>query len=137
MAQTWIDFAFVREHADFATILSRYGIGHAQNQNQVTVLCPFHDDRRPSLSVNLEGKLFHCFACQAKGDILDFVANIEAVSLIEAAGIVAQCCGIPTEGQSPSRHHSAVKTAVQPMVDRRRGFRNPRLPAGWRRNRGR
>jgi DNA primase len=106
MAEPWINFAFIREHADFATILARYDIAHAQNHNQVNVLCPFHDDRQPSLSVNLEAKLFHCFACQAKGDILNFVARIEAVSLIEAAGMVARCCGIPTDDQLPARRGS-------------------------------
>jgi len=129
MAEPWINFAFIREHADFATMLARYAIAHAQNQNQVLALCPFHDDRQPSLSVNLEGKLFHCFACQAKGDILDFVARIEAVSLIEAAGMVAQCCGIPTEGQLPAQH-GPVKMPVKAVVGRRRRFRGPSVQNG-------
>ncbi len=80
MVKPWMDFAFTRERADFATILARYDIATARLRGQVSVLCPFHDDRRPSLSVNLDRKLFHCFACQAKGDILDFVAKIEEVS---------------------------------------------------------
>ena len=98
MAEPWMDFALIRERADFATILARYDIAQARLQGQISVLCPFHDDRRPSLSVNLDRKLFHCFACPAKGDILDFVARIEQVSLPEAADIVARCCGIPLEG---------------------------------------
>jgi len=105
-----MDFAFIRERADFAAILARYGIASASRQGQISVLCPFHDDRRPSLSVNLDRKLFHCFACQAKGDILDFVARIEQVSLPEAAGIVARCCGIPMEGQLPD-YRPPPKTA--------------------------
>ncbi len=81
MAGPWMDFALIRERADFTTILAHYGIAPACLQGQISVLCPFHDDRQPSLSVNLERKLFHCFACQAKGDIFDFVAKIERVSL--------------------------------------------------------
>jgi DNA primase len=99
MAEPWMDFVLIRERADFATILARYDIALARLQGQISVLCPFHDDRRPSLSVNLDRKLFHCFACQAKGDILDFVARIERISLPEAAGVVARCCDIPLEGQ--------------------------------------
>jgi DNA primase len=110
MAEPWTDFALIRERADFAIILARYDIVLARLQGQISVLCPFHDDRRPSLSVNLERKLFHCFACQAKGDILDFVAKIEQVSLPEAAGIVARCCGIPLEGQLPN-YRPPPKTA--------------------------
>jgi DNA primase len=102
MAEMWVDFALIRERADFATILARYDIAPSNLQGQITVLCPFHDDRQPSLSINLDRKLFHCFACQAKGDILDFVARIEDVSLPDAARIVARYCGIPVEGYSPA-----------------------------------
>ncbi|MFT5488357.1 MAG: DNA primase [Alphaproteobacteria bacterium] len=100
MAEMWVDFALIRERADFATILARYDIVPSNLQGQITVLCPFHDDRQPSLSINLDRKLFHCFACQAKGDILDFVAKIEDISLPDAARIVAHCCGITVEGKS-------------------------------------
>jgi DNA primase len=105
-----MDFALIRERAEFATILARYDIAPARLQGQISVLCPFHDDRQPSLSVNLERKVFHCFACQAKGDILDFVARIEQVSLPDAARIVARCCGIPLEGQL-SAYRRPPKTA--------------------------
>lgn len=104
MAGPWMDFALIRERADFATILARYDIVPARLQGQISLLCPFHDDRQPSLSVNLDRKLFHCFACQAKGDILDFVARIEQLSLPDAARIVARCCGLPLE-----RHMSACR----------------------------
>ena len=99
MAESWVDFALIRERAEFTAILARYDIAQASHQGQISVLCPFHDDRKPSLSVNLDRKLFHCFACQAKGDIFDFVARIERVSLPDAARIVAECCGIALEGQ--------------------------------------
>jgi DNA primase len=107
MARPWMDFAYIREHADFATVLAHYSIAHAPGQNQVSVLCPFHDDRRPSLSINLEAKIFHCFACQAKGDILDFVTMIEKISLPDAARIIAQCCMIPLDGQSSTNTRPA------------------------------
>ena len=35
-------------------------------------LCCFHDDHRPSLSVNVETGGFHCFACDARGDLVAF-----------------------------------------------------------------
>ena len=99
MAKPWMDFALVREQSDFVIILARYEIAHARQRDQVSMLCPFHDDRQPSLSVSLERKVFHCFACQAKGDILDFVAMMEKVPIPEAARIVAKCCGIPLDGR--------------------------------------
>jgi len=100
MSELRVEFALIRERADFATILARYDIAPPNLQGQISVLCPFHDDRQPSLSINLDRKLFHCFACQAKGDIFDFVARIEDVSLTDAARIVVRCCGILVGDQS-------------------------------------
>jgi|GEM_PF-5570181 len=47
-------------------------------------LCPFHDDRRPSLSVNEEKGVFLCRACGATGDIFDFVMRLDGVSFSDA-----------------------------------------------------
>jgi len=127
MAGPWMDFALIREQSDFATILARYDIAPACLQGQGSVLCPFHDDRRPSLSVNLERKVFYCFACQAKGDILEFVALIEKVSLPDAARIVARCCGIALDGplsthcrppETPEDRHKESFVQGQSQKDR-------------------
>jgi hypothetical protein len=34
---------------------------------QITILCPWHNDRNPSLSINLTKGMYHCFACGKKG----------------------------------------------------------------------
>jgi hypothetical protein len=49
-----------------------------------TGLCPFHADKAPSFSVN-EGKgLFHCFGCGAKGDVIDFIRQLDGIEFREA-----------------------------------------------------
>ncbi len=40
-------------------------------------------------------KVFHCFACDAKGDVLTFVARLECLPVREAAAMVARNCSIP------------------------------------------
>jgi DNA primase len=37
------------------------------------IICPFHEDHRPSCHVDLESGRFHCFACEAKGNAFNFV----------------------------------------------------------------
>lgn len=46
------------------------------------VCCPFHDDRHPSMKVD---RRFHCFACQADGDVIDFTSRLFGLSSKEAA----------------------------------------------------
>jgi hypothetical protein len=51
---------------------------------EFTGLCPFHADKNPSLSVNEDKGLFHCFACGASGDVIRFVELIENITFKEA-----------------------------------------------------
>jgi DNA primase len=50
--------------------------------------CPFHADKTPSLSVNEDRGVFHCFGCGASGDVIRFIELIEGVSFKEALSIL-------------------------------------------------
>ena len=46
-------------------------------------LCPFHDDKTPSLVITPKTNLWHCLgACQAGGSVIDWVMKVEGVSAI-------------------------------------------------------
>jgi DNA primase len=52
-------------------------------------LCPFHDDREPSLVISPEKNLWHCLgACQAGGSVIDWVMRAEGVSFRHAAELL-------------------------------------------------
>ncbi len=57
-------------------------------------LCPFHDERTPSFSVNVDDKLFHCFGCGEGGDLIRFVELTEGVDFPEAVQLLADRAGI-------------------------------------------
>ena len=57
--------------------------------------CPFHNDRHPSLKLNEE--YFFCFGCGAKGDVIDFAAQMFDLSSYEAAQRLAADFGISTQ----------------------------------------
>ena len=54
-------------------------------------VCPFHNDKNPSMKVD---KRFHCFACQADGDAVDFVSRLFGLPSKEAAMKIADDFGI-------------------------------------------
>ena len=95
MPKLWIDFTALRSRAHFEPVLAHYGLKPIGRGAQQTILCPFHDETKPSCKVNLEKKAFHCFACGAKGNVLDFVARMEDASLTDAARKLAEICAIP------------------------------------------
>ncbi len=58
-------------------------------------LCPFHDDKTPSLHINHTKGLYHCFACGASGDTIRFVMEYERLSFYEAVQKLAAMFNIP------------------------------------------
>ncbi len=63
-------------------------------------LCPFHDERTPSFSVNAEEKLFYCFGCQAKGDAIGFAEQAEGLDFPEAVEMLAERYGVKLEREN-------------------------------------
>src|SRR5919204_2122264 len=59
-----------------------------------TGLCPFHDERTPSFSVNAEHRLYHCFGCGASGDAIGFVQATEGLDFKEALEYLADRYGV-------------------------------------------
>ena len=115
MPQPYIDFAFVKEHASFAHVLEHYGLQIVGRGAQRAVLCPFHRETKPSCKVHLEKRVFHCFGCEASGNLLDFVAKLEECDLRDAAIKIAEICDIAT---APPREH-ADKPAHKPQDEQR------------------
>ena len=100
-----IDFDDLKARSDFRTVLVHYGLTIAGSGEQAKVLCPFHDDERPSCSVNLAKGLWHCFRGCGAGNVLDFVHRMETrdgatVSLRQAAERLAAISGVNLSGAS-------------------------------------
>lgn len=57
-------------------------------------LCPFHDDSKPSMYVVPHKQIYHCFACGAGGNALDFVMNYHAMGFVEALKHLAERAGV-------------------------------------------
>jgi DNA primase len=57
-------------------------------------LCPFHDERTPSFSVNPDRKVYYCFGCGAHGDAIAFVRETEALDFQAAVEFLAERYGV-------------------------------------------
>ncbi|CAM9170725.1 unnamed protein product [Ascophyllum nodosum] len=56
--------------------------------------CPFHDDRTPSFSVDDSRGSYHCFGCGARGDVIQFVMQMEGLGFREAVRELAEEAGV-------------------------------------------
>ena len=102
-------FEVVKQTVTTRQAAEMYGIRVSRNGMAV---CPFHNDRNPSMKVD---NRFHCFACQADGDAVDFVSRLFGLPSKEAAMKLANDFGISYDGrQRPSiRPHIREPTAEQ------------------------
>lgn len=53
-------------------------------------LCPFHNEKIPSFTINEKKQFYYCFGCNANGNIIDFLINFEKINFIEAIEYLAQ-----------------------------------------------
>lgn len=73
--------------------------------------CPFHDEKTPSFSVNIEKQLYHCFGCGASGDAIEYLRNKRGMSFQDAK----RTLGIENR-QSPVRAHINKAQLVRTRV---------------------
>ena len=58
-------------------------------------LCPFHQDKRASFSINDAKRFYHCFGCGAHGDAIDFAERVYRLSFKDAVELLAHETGFP------------------------------------------
>ena len=100
-----------REAAElYGVEVNRYGMA----------LCPFHNDRHPSLYVADDH--YHCFACGEHGDVIDFVSKLFQLSLYDAARKLAADFHLSPD-KPPSAaalHAKRIRTEAQQLMENER-----------------
>lgn len=76
-------------------------------------LCPFHNEKTPSFTVNEEKGFYHCFGCGAHGDIIKFAMETEGVSFPEAIERLADEAGLALPAEKPGDRQEAAKRKGQ------------------------
>jgi DNA primase len=80
---TWVDFKEVKDRLSFKDLLAFYNARLKTKGDKATGFCPLPTHkgkgRSPSFSVNLTQKIWQCFGCGAKGNILDFAVRMEGL----------------------------------------------------------
>ena len=79
----------LKEEVSVQRLAEAMGIGLKRHGADLIGLCPFHDDREPSLVISPQKNLWHCLgACQTGGSVIDWVMKAEGVSFRHAAELL-------------------------------------------------
>src|SRR5205085_4839092 len=96
-------------------------------------LCPFHNEKTPSFTVNDKKGFFYCFGCHEKGDAVGFVMKTEGLSFPEAVEKLAREVGLPVPRATPGERERADRaSSLQEIVEQaaRWFHKQLRLPVG-------
>ncbi len=116
----------IKARLNIADIVRRY-VTLRRVGNRWVAPCPFHQETKPSFSVNEEEGFFHCFGCQASGDIFDFYARINGLEFRDALEQLAEEAGVRLDERSGPADGTAAKTAQA----RRAALKMYELAAGY------
>ena len=110
-------FEIIKENVNLREAAERYGV---EVNHYGMALCPFHNDRYPSLYVADDH--YHCFACGEHGDVIDFVSKLFHLSLYDAAQKLATDFQL-TPDKPPSAaalHAKCIQTEAQQLRENER-----------------
>jgi DNA primase len=89
----------VKDAADIVEIVSAYTDLRRAGE-RFTGLCPFHEERTPSFSVDPREKLYYCFGCEAGGDVFRFIQEKEGLGFPDAVEALGDRFGVEIERES-------------------------------------
>lgn len=93
----------VRDAVDMLALVSERTELRRAGASEWVGRCPFHEERTPSFGVNPAEKVYHCFGCQASGDVFTFVMETEGLDFTGALEVLADRFGVEleTEAEDP------------------------------------
>lgn len=98
----------VKDSSDIVEIISEY-LPLKKSGSNYLGLCPFHNEKTPSLSVSETKQFFHCFGCGTGGDSIAFIMKKENLEFIDAIKILADKYGIELEEEKVDNKYMEEK----------------------------
>ncbi len=100
----------LRSQISIVNVISRY-VNLQKKGNEYTCLCPFHNDKNPSLLVSEDKKIFKCFSCGKGGDVFKFVSEFKHISYKEA---IKEVCNLERV-EIPAQLNKNLQVKINPL----------------------
>lgn len=99
----------ILEKADIESVVGEYVQFTKRSGNNLFGLCPFHNEKTPSFSVNTTKGFYHCFGCQKSGNSIGFIMELEKMSFVEAVKYLGKKYGVEIIEDSNYRKDDSSK----------------------------
>ncbi|MTJ80662.1 MAG: DNA primase [Telmatospirillum sp.] len=122
----------IRARVPLASVIGRT-VRLTKRGREFIGLCPFHNEKSPSFTVNEEKGFYHCFGCGAHGDVITYEMQTHHLSFPEAVERLATAAGLEVPVEAPAERERARRAAsLYEVMDRAASFfeRQLRAPGG-------
>lgn len=92
----------VKKRVDIVDVIGEYVELKKVGKNY-QALCPFHQEKTPSFTVNPENQVYHCFGCKVGGDVFTFLMEMDHITFYESLKILADRTGLEMPEQSQAQ----------------------------------
>jgi DNA primase len=122
----------IRDRVDIAEVVGHHVSLTRAGQN-LKGLCPFHQEKSPSFTVNSSKQIFHCFGCQTGGNVFTFLTRITGTSFPEVVRDLGRKVGIEVQEAAGQSGPLAAQTARVESLNQavvgwfRQNLNDPRL----------
>ncbi len=108
--------SFIRDllcRSDLISIVSQYLALHKSGSNFISI-CPFHNEKKPSFTINPSRQFYHCFGCMAHGNAISFLMKYLGLSFQEAIRSLANSVGMdfPKDGNYKTNGEKSTEPNV-------------------------
>ena len=101
----------IREKCDLVEVISAH-VALKKTGRNFSGLCPFHNEKTPSFSVNAERQMWKCFGCGEGGDVFKFVQKIDNLTFPQAVEQLAQKVGVTIERSEQSEREYSERDRI-------------------------
>ncbi|AII28837.1 putative DNA primase [Propionibacterium phage PHL064M02] len=117
--------------SDTCRLLDTYRIRYNPSRNEQHILCPFHDDHQPSMSINLTKGVWYCHTCGVGGGLAKLQQRLEEENPNVRQHTPIQHCGTPPNPESLGPLRNPPRKHTRPALSKRHQRRNSPLPPPW------
>lgn len=129
----------VRAANDIVNVIGSY-VKLKRSGGSYTGLCPFHNEKTPSFSVNPARQMYKCFGCGAGGSVITFIMEYENYTFQEAMEALAERAGITLQKREMDKQHKEQESIRMQLleINRKAGgyyyakLKSPQGRAGYR-----
>ncbi|MGV3614420.1 MAG: DNA primase [Fimbriimonas sp.] len=108
----------IRSRIDIVDLISRDGVRLKKTGKNHTGLCPFHNEKRPSFTVNSETGTYRCWSCGERGDIFTWVMKRQNVDFVDALRQLAHEAGVTlSHSNEPRTDRELHQTIMDAALD--------------------